>query len=387
MSGEYLELVLDSGSSDTWVIESGYNCADPATCDPSDPYDTCDINDPGFPCYFGRPYNFSSTWSQIPDENFNVTYADNEIVAGLLGHETITLAGITVPSTIIGVATFAAWYGDTISSGLLGMAYPFLTNGYSGDNPADDTGNGYIQYNPVFTTMYSNNLVAPIWSLALNRPPANLSEYESADGPGGLLALGGIPDIPHGTYWANTTIHSLGTSYATGQQVYEYYTITVGGYAVSQDQGAQFNVANVSASSTTHTALLAPQTTAIVDSGTNLIYVPEEVVIDVANSFLPPGYYDNEYQSYMVPCDAVAPLFGVEIAGKIFYVNPRDLVGPPTNYPYCAMGVQPNSGSFNILGDAWLRNVLAVFDVGNGEMRFAAREFVLAPDGQIGDPA
>ena len=40
----------------------------------------------------------------------------------------------------------------------------------------------------------------------------------------------------------------------------------------------------------------------------------------------------------------------------------------------CLSGIQDDGGSFGILGDVFLKNVLAVYDIGASEMRFAARE-------------
>jgi hypothetical protein len=49
----------------------------------------------------------------------------------------------------------------------------------------------------------------------------------------------------------------------------------------------------------------------------------------------------------------------------------KDLVDPGTGY--CATAITSGGSGPYILGDVFLQNVLAVFDVGNAEMRFYAR--------------
>lgn len=112
---ETFEVIVDTGSSDTWVAQTGFSCADVETGDPL----------PESECAFGTTYNLSSTFTEIPDENFNITYGDGEFLTGIFGFDNITLAGISVNQTVA-VVNFAAWDGDGTSSGLVGFAYPAL---------------------------------------------------------------------------------------------------------------------------------------------------------------------------------------------------------------------------------------------------------------------
>ena len=50
----------------------------------------------------------------------------------------------------------------------------------------------------------------------------------------------------------------------------------------------------------------------------------------------------------------------------------------------CICGVQPSLGGLNLLGTTWLKSVLAVFDVGAGQMHFAARQFSQADAKEVG---
>jgi hypothetical protein len=109
------EVIIDTGSSDTWVVEEGFECVDIAT----------DAEEPESECAFGTPYTLDSTFSEIEGEFFNITYGDGEFLTGIFGTETVTLAGITVHQTIA-LANRTGWDGDGTSSGLTGLAYPAL---------------------------------------------------------------------------------------------------------------------------------------------------------------------------------------------------------------------------------------------------------------------
>ena len=354
-----LEVVVDTGSSDTWLVLANFTCLDPTTSAVL-PQKSC-----LFPRFFKSA---SSSLSVIPNTNFNISYQDGEYVNGVMVKETISVAGIVLKQQEMALATETAWYGDGYSSGLLGLAYPYLTNAYPGNNASTDDSNDYQPYNPPFTSMYEQNKTSSMFSLALNRQPSTSPPGSIS---GGCLAIGGIPNIPHASTFVSTPINVAAVT-ANNMSIYEYYSITVDGYGVSSNKNAQFNMANTK--STTKVQLLDRSTPAIVDSGTTLLLAPNDVAEAVALAFDPPGEYD-EYSGYIiVECNATVPLFGIAINGKMFYVNSLDLVLQESE-TVCLSRVQPDYGGLSVLGDVFLRNVLAVFDVGAGQMRFSAREF------------
>jgi len=106
------DFIVDTGSSDTWVIESGFQCVNITTSAPI----------PEADCDFGPTWNKDSTFKEIPGENFNITYGDGEFLTGVLGWESVTVAGLSVNQTVP-VVNYAAWEGDGTTSGLLGLAY------------------------------------------------------------------------------------------------------------------------------------------------------------------------------------------------------------------------------------------------------------------------
>lgn len=110
------EVIVDTGSSDTWVVESGFECIDFETGKKTTESE----------CEFGPTYSTDSTFVETADENFNIEYGDGESLTGIIGTETVTLGGIEVKGQTIAVVTSAAWEGDGTTSGLTGLAYAAL---------------------------------------------------------------------------------------------------------------------------------------------------------------------------------------------------------------------------------------------------------------------
>ncbi|KAG9640593.1 acid protease, partial [Aureobasidium melanogenum] len=359
--GEAFDVVIDTGSSDTWLVNNQFTCVDPSDSE---------VIDESM-CAFGPTYSLSSTAQQIPNRNFNISYADGERLNGEIITEDLTFAGLTVENKTMGLVTVAGWYGDGTSSGLVGLAYASLTNQYSGSDPDTDIAGLNIPYNPLLTSMFVQNITAPIFSIALDRDVT-----QSAQSAGGVLAVGGIPNIPHGKFWAAANISVVGVDSTTGQPEYQFYAVEVDGWAVSKNWNASFDVGMTG--NPRKTPLIgAPTYNVIVDSGTSLIYAPTDVAAALAAAFSPPAVLSLSVGLYTVACNATVPLFGVTISKKVFYINPLDLI-IDTGEGFCIPGVQDAGGGMTIIGDTFMRNVLTVFDVGAAQVRFSARECQLS---------
>jgi Eukaryotic aspartyl protease len=107
--------IVDTGSSDTWIVEKGFQCVDIST----------GANLTEASCSFGPTYTPSKTFVQTPNENFNILYASREYLTGLIGTEVVKLAGLKFKQTV-GIVNNAAWIGDGVTSGIIGLAYPDL---------------------------------------------------------------------------------------------------------------------------------------------------------------------------------------------------------------------------------------------------------------------
>jgi hypothetical protein len=90
-----VDVIVDTGSSDTWLIESDFQCVDANNA--PQPQSTCNFG-PTYPGTFGS--------SQIPNVNFNISYGDGEFVTGNFGTINITVASITVPQQTVSTKCF-----------------------------------------------------------------------------------------------------------------------------------------------------------------------------------------------------------------------------------------------------------------------------------------
>ena len=276
----------------------------------------------------------------------------------------MTVAGVTVNKQQIALATAAAWAGDGVSSGLVGLAYPSLTSAFGGSNPALDSAGNQDIYSPLFTTMVSQELVSPIFSLALGRVAEE-----------GYLALGGLPPVATTGLFGIAPIQVLALEGFGITDAYSFYAIGVDSFILDNKTiifpDAAFITASHGEQNREGKNSGSQGLQVIIDSGTTLIYLPG-FLSDVINAaFDPPVLYDQEAGSYVTDCGAAVPTLGVTIGGVTFIVDPEDMVFEQDGT--CYSGVQWGAGGPFVLGDVFLRGVVSVFDVGAGEMRFVQR--------------
>jgi len=345
------EVVADTGSSDTWLATTGFTCVnqtDNATLTEAD-------------CYFGPLFN-SAGIMDIADENFNITYGDGEYLNGYLAYDAVTLAGVTVPKQEVAVVNLAAWDGDGISSGLVGLAFPNITSAYFGTNiSADNISVNHAEYSSIINTIFEvDNLTAPMFAFAISRDESNTTN-------GGVFSLGGVPDVAVTSGYYSAPFEVIKLTWMAPTTEFQYYTIPVQGIAF-EDAYGDYGVDT-------------EEVQYIVDTGTTLLYIPTDDAIAYNSLWNPPAYGYEEYGIFYVNCTATPAQFAVEIGGGVFDINPLDLVlfeGTEDGESICVSGIQDAGDpavSPNILGDVFLKNVLAVFDWGKSEMHFAAREF------------
>ncbi|KAF2860997.1 acid protease [Piedraia hortae CBS 480.64] len=331
--GKDYSVIFDTGSSDLWLASSSLKCIGRF-------HDSLPLSS----CNFGPLGPATFTGGQIPNENFNVSYGDGEFVTGVMGREDICLGGVHVANQTAALVTTAFWQGDSSTSGLLGFAYPSLTSAFSGSDPTHDLrGKNNISYTNFIFTAAGRGLIPPLFSLAL-------------DSEGGALSLGGLPPgVSHGNFsTTDLKIYNL-FNLPRPENTYTYYTVDVGD--VSTDDA--------------HAGRDFP---AIVDSGTTLSYFSAEVARNVARAF-EGSVFDALTAMWYVPCNASQPSVTVKLGKGRFGFKEEDLVlqNSRNRFDMCVLGIQEMDG-VHILGDTFLRGVVAVFDIGANKMRFAQRK-------------
>ncbi|CAM1319116.1 cathD (predicted) [Pycnogonum litorale] len=215
----------------------------------------------------------------------------------------------------------------TISDGLVGMAFQSIS---------DD------RIKPFFQVAYNQRLVnQPVFAFYLQR-----NKYDG-DNDAGELTLGGV-DPQH--YEGDITFINLISE--------TYWEFKFGGVKdmLSCQRGCY----------------------AIADTGTSLIYAPEDD-FDVISSHIGATEYKNG--EYQVPCQNVHNLPDIVfiINGVEFSLEPKDYIIVKSTWfqNYCILlfskGVQTDAygRSLWILGDAFLRKYYSVYDFGNKRVGFA----------------
>ncbi|CAJ0542541.1 Ff.00g001300.m01.CDS01 [Fusarium sp. VM40] len=357
-------LLVDTGSSDTWVLETGYQCINSSN----------NLMQPQANCQYASSYNLSSSFQVKDNQTFGVKYGTG-IAMGMVGYEDLTMGGIKVANQTVGIVNSTNDIGDGLRSGLLGLAYPQLTSAHPGLNyPNDSLIIDRDIYDPFLQTMHKQGLVEPWFSLALERLPANTST-----GDGGYMGLGKLPPVHHSDEWTTVPVEiskSIPKAlYKNEKPVLTWWTLTL--------DAVTWGPANASSKASSSSTLLTTNTTtnstafqAVVDSGNPNNVFPVELAEKINAAFDPPAVYNKAMDLFVVDCDAKAPALGVVIGGKTFWHDQRDLIVWAKD-GVCASSVGATKTALGIdvhfLGDTFLKNVVSVFDFGKNEMRFAAR--------------
>jgi len=336
------KVVVDTGSSDTWLIGAGYICLD--SQGNKVPENRCD---------FAKAYAYKqdATLSQNPTEageNFELSYGDGEYLTGFLATDEVTLAGVSF-QTEVGVCTQGYWNGDGQSSGLVGLAFPVLTSAYYGTNPSEDGPANKASYNPIMYQLFETNGYTPaMFSMALSRDNAGT-------GYGGSLTIGGVPDLsdPRVNAKANYAYANFEVTPSISQTYYSYYTITVDTVTFGSGSKKQSD---------------SKKRLYVIDSGTSLIYLPSKLAKAYNSLWSRPATFHPKTGEYYVPCDATVPPFSVTISGKIFTINTKDLLQSNGDGTCLSTILDVLDGNTLLLGDVFLKNVLAVFDWKNQRM-------------------
>lgn len=166
----------------------------------------------------------------------------------------------------------------------------------------------------------------------------------------GYLSFGGIPPVR--TYGPMISVRFAppkNTARSQGQQT--EYTIILDGFKFPGSE-------NVPSAKVVGSE-------GLVDSGTSVLLVPSAVA--------------RAYNAKWDPNTQEPPPFSILIGGQEFPLDARDLrIRTPNGF---ASAVMPSRKT--ILGDTFMRNVLSVFDVARGEMRFASTNPASGADSKV----
>ncbi|KAF1920782.1 aspartic peptidase domain-containing protein [Ampelomyces quisqualis] len=344
-------LAIDTNSSTTWVADSSFVCLE---------YHNVDQGPAR--CNLGREFRPSSSKTLKPlGAKVTSRYYNGMFIEGNFVEEHIGIGGVSraLPyfrkiRQIIGVAEKGYWNGHGVASGVLGLGFQYEQDPFS-----------------VIQAVFKDRSSLNIFSLALKR--ASSPEPTA----GGVLAFGGVPNnIPTDNHWAETPI------LPRSPETPEGYRIKIDGFDIRPPPGAPEPDTEPGG------PYKSDDTIMVVDSSTSTVIVPPEVALYTASLFRTGGKLYSPYNKYLVPCIAPAPRVGIVISGKSYYISDADLRSPAPELGdnVCVLELEPADKGRLVLGDVWLRNVLAVFDFtdrverrrpeyANGVLRIAGREF------------
>lgn len=343
-------LLVDTGSSDVWVPTSDFQCV------------VDDLEVPQKECHFEATYDVPDDIEYVANQTFGVQYGTG-IALGKVAKQDVTLGGITVKGQTVGIVDRTREVYDGTYSGILGLGYKPLTSAHPGSSIDNDTllFNRAL-YDPLFVCMYKQGSIEPWYSLAIDRVPRGQDT-----GPGGWLGLGELPPVPHGDKWAAAPVEvteGLPEELTGGVEQITLMTLSVDGLSWASPSNKSLETSTESFQ-------------AVVDSGHNMNLIPAPQANAINAAFDPPAILDEETELYMVDCDAKPPKFGITIDGITFWHKHEDMiyeVGDGTCYSSVGATGEDDGLALNFLGDAFLKNVVAVFDFGRDEMRFAERK-------------
>jgi len=302
VGNESVELTLDTGSADTWIVKKDFVCID---------YTGTQVDQST--CGFGPAYQWGYQYGSVDDVHLFIRYGDGEIVMGDMGYSDLTLANITVKKQQISLVNETFWYGDNSTSGMLGLAFPSMVNAYLGEwyehEPYD-----LEPYPPVFTRMWQEGLVSPLFSLAITR-----------NSTGGLIGWGGVPSVISGLDYSTVAFADIiivRASWADQPpwlvRMKEYMLGTptnLPSPPLFSPQASLNNNPSATSSYSFYTIVtdgIAYDTTIdhakypyIIDSGTSIIYLPPSE----PHPFLPPILGTYSGQSYWLAADNVPLVF------------------------------------------------------------------------------
>lgn len=325
-----LRLHIDTGSSDLWV-----NSANSTFCESAK--DAC----------AGGTYDTSSSSSyKFVNSDFNISYVDGTGAVGDYVADTLTIGSISLTDFQFGVG-----FQSSSAEGVLGIGY--VSNEVQ-VNRADGASYPNLPQALQQTGLISMNA----YSLWLN----------DLDASTGNILFGGVNKDKYTGELATVPIIKEYNAY------YEFIIALTG-----------VKISDGSSSMSLDSSASLP-TAALLDSGSSLVYLPNDITEDIYNSV--GATYDSESGVAYVDCSLAnnASTLDFDFSGQTIQVPYNELVldvgssdgGQLTfqnGQAACVFGIAPAQGSEPVLGDTFLRSAYIVYDLDSNTISLAQTNF------------
>ncbi|KAH8657667.1 aspartic peptidase domain-containing protein [Xylariales sp. PMI_506] len=354
------DVILDTGSSDTWLLSSSSSLCSTsdATTTTSGSGSGSGSSPGGFPgkryhkrasssCVSTYDYSSSSTFSNLSIE-FDIEYVDGSTVSGYYFEDDLTIAGATVDSLQMGLA-------DTsdIEYGIMGI-------GFTADESASTL------YPNIIDEFYSQGLIgAKAYSLYL--ADRNQDDLSSSTG---TILLGGVDSDKY-------TGDLIAVPIIKDSSVNNYTSFLV----------TLSSVAAVYSNGTVADNYTSDAEAVILDSGTTLTYLPEDMAQSIMDTF--DATYDSSLGYATCSCSLAddsditlefqfggsgGPVIVIDLSQIVLQTGSSVGNGPgsdgQSSSDNCVFGISMSSSTY-LLGDTFLRSAYVVYDLDNKEVALA----------------
>ncbi|KAL2167005.1 hypothetical protein VTG60DRAFT_1872 [Thermothelomyces hinnuleus] len=357
-----LTMLLDTGSSDAWVLSHEADlCTSP---DLQDFY--------GMPCTDTYDPSKSSSKKMVKEGGFKITYLDGGTASGDYITDHFTIGGVTVHSLQMACVTKAVR-----GTGILGLGFSISERAST-------------KYPNIIDEMYNQGLIkSKAFSLYLNDRRAD----------SGTLLFGGVD--------TDKFIGPLGVlplQKPPGGRDYSSFEVNFTSVSLTYTNGTRHTIP---------TTILNHPAPAVLDSGTTLSYLPDELA-DPINTALD-TFYDDDLQMTLIDCshpllrtdpdfhlaftftpttsitvplgdlilDILPPTYPQSNSSNNNVVedDDDDKVPPPPERRWCVFGIQSTTrfaasfrqseANFTLLGDTFLRSAYVVYDLSHYQIGLA----------------
>lgn len=281
------------------------------------------------------------------DTTFSITYADGSSARGNWGHDDVSMHGVNISDL-----SFAVCDRANNPMGVLGIGLSGLETTYSGSTSL----RGSYQYENLPLKLKSQGLInQAAYSIYLNH-----SSAETAN-----ILFGAVD---HNRYTGNLVALPI------------VNTLRSQGYNEAIQLDVTLNsLTYVDRSSSRQATIGIGAAAALLDTGTTLTYIPQEVLSSLIN--LLNAQYSNTAGYYVMECSEADDTFlrfnfqGQEISIELssFLIPLVSTTGISSRY--CMVGLQSSETSSFTLGDSFLRNIYMVADLENMEIGLAVANY------------
>ncbi|KAG8827877.1 hypothetical protein FRC19_011578 [Serendipita sp. 401] len=332
------DVLLDTGSSDTWVVAAGCKCTG--------------LNCSG--CTSGKDWDpsTSSTWTQR-GKILNIQYGSG-LVTGRTGKDVVSLGGFTINDQVIGLVDQAARTLPGTVEGLLGLAFGTLAK--AGGTP------WWLRVTAGDASDSGGTLDGGLMSFWFSRY-VDSSDTSTDDHAGGQFTLGGT----------NSSLYTGDINFISLIQPAKWWLIPL--QAVGVEGGSSVEVAQ-------------GEDEAIIDTGTTLVGGEDSVLAEIFAQ-IPGAMKSTELPNngsrlngfYVLPCNSTAVLT-LTFGGEAYTYSTADLLYQRIDDimpDYCLSSLflfsskdphsilyTPNGAPYWLVGDSFLKNVYSVFSLGGG---------------------